>query len=363
VPDAMDIGDRLAAYARATRLGSTSVEEWNRRLTTFIAAQADVHTPVDVVDVRPVETGAGSSSGTLLFEARWNGQSQPLVLKFAPERGLFHSYDIPAQVRIQRALEQSGVPVAHQYWMDAGGEHLGVAGYVMQRVDGEGAPIAWQTSGVIAVATPAERRSMLRDYIHTLAKIHAVDWRSLGLEFLEQRTAADKPIQREIAWYWAALTSRGMPGAAQRFGDIHGWLLANEPDIPAPVLCHGDTNLTNNLFRNGRLRAVIDWEMAFLGTPECDLSYAASLLTPLGQDYVPLEGIPTIAEFYAEYERVSGRTLIDLDYYRLFSTLRTAIVWNIATQQFPEDLRAAFAFANTFIENKLDDYARVVGAR
>ncbi|MET0986633.1 MAG: phosphotransferase family protein [Steroidobacteraceae bacterium] len=358
-----DIGDRLAAHSRASRLGALNLSDWTRKLTELIAAQSDVRGKVSVSNVRPIETGAGSSSGTLLFEARWNDQSQPLVLKFAPEKKLFHSYDMAAQVRIQRALEGSGIPVPHIYWADLDGEHLGVESYVMHRVDGAGAPIAWQTSGVIFEASPAQRATMLREYIHTLAKIHAVDWRALGLEALERRTDSTQPIARELQWYWASLEASNNPDAKARFADIHQWLRANEPPIPQPVLCHGDTNLTNNLFRDGHVVGVIDWEMAFLGTPECDLTYAANLLTPIGQDYVPMEGIPSIEEFYAEYQRVSGRTLANLEYYRLFSTLRTAIIWNVAMRQFPPDLQAGFAFAIDFIERKLDACARAVGAR
>ncbi len=358
-----DIGARLAAYAKATRLGSQGIEEWTKRLTALIEAQPGVAKPVLVSNVRPVDGGAGSSSGTLLFDAQWNERQAALVLRFVPAKTLFDSYDLEAQVTIQRALDSVGIPVPKQLFTDFDGRYMGVSSYVMQRVEGEAAPISWQTTGVIADATPAMRSSMIEDYLRTLARIHAVDWRGLGLGFLEKRANDNKPIARETHWYWPMLQRNGTPGAVDRFAKAYRWIIDNEPEIARPVLCHGDTNLTNNLFRDGKVVAVIDWEMAFLGTPECDLAYMENMLTPIGQDYMAIDGVPTLDDIQRKYESLSGYRLQNMAYYRVFSTLRTAIIWNIATAQFPPDLQEAFAFANRYIEQKLDSHLAAAGGR
>jgi len=150
-----------------------------------------------VWDVRQVGTAAGGSNGTLLFRAAFTtaagAQERELVLRFLPVEGLFHAYDVAGQFNLQRALEGAGVPAPPQLWLDSEGRHLQRPGYVMAMVRGVGPPMTWMTSGVIAEATPDGRRRMTTSYVHTLAKLHALDWRALGLEWLEKRAEGRVP--------------------------------------------------------------------------------------------------------------------------------------------------------------------------
>ena len=269
---AEDLGRRIIEINRAVRLGSTTSEEWAERIARMMRAQPDLSEPISVSRVRPLQGGAGSSSGTLFFEAR-SGQAggiveKSYVLRFKPAEQLFHVYDLDGQVRIQRALAETNVPVPAQCWEDSKGRYLGVPGYVMERAPGEAAPAAWFSEGVIAEASPADRRRLINAYVATLANIHAVDWRRRGLSFLLDRAEGEGLIAREINWYWDALNWAGEQAAAARFSAVRAWLLANQPPIGRPVLCHGDTNFTNNLFHNNAVSAVLDWEMAFIGAPE-----------------------------------------------------------------------------------------------
>ncbi|MFN9586760.1 MAG: phosphotransferase family protein [Pseudomonadaceae bacterium] len=52
------------------------------------------------------------------------------------------------------------------------------------------------------------------------------------------------------------------------------WLRHNIPrDARRPILVHGDFNIHNILFDQGRLTAVLDWECSGFGAPEQDLAY------------------------------------------------------------------------------------------
>jgi aminoglycoside phosphotransferase (APT) family kinase protein len=359
--EAQELGRRIIEINRKFRLGDTTPAEWTTRIEVLLRAQPDLRPPLRVSNVRPLQGGAGSSSGTLFFEAEISGEApQEYVLRFEPIQKLFHVYDLDGQVRIQRALADTDVPVPAQCWEDIKGHHLTVPGYIMERAAGEAAPAAWFSEGLIAEAEPARRRTLVLSFVETLARVHAVDWRLKGLSFLLDRAEGPGLLGREINWYWDALTWAGETAALARLGGVHEWLLANQPNYAAAVLCHGDANFTNNLFSGDEVTAVLDWEMAFIGTPECDLTYALMGMSSLSTDFP--DGVPTPEEMLVEYERVSGRTLRDLPYYTVFCHYRLAVILNLGMRAFPPDFQVTFQAYIDGSEAKLFEHARSAGA-
>lgn len=361
--DASELGRKIIEINRKVRLGSTTPQEWEDRLKALLRAQPDLQGPIEVRDVRPLQGGAGSSSGTLFFEAVIPNVTGPegrsYVLRFTPAEQLFHTYDLDGQVRIQRAMLESGVPVPKQCWEDIPGTYLGVPGYIMERALGEAAPSAWFSEGLIFDAEPADRRHIVMSFVRTLAHIHAVDWRGKGLSFLLNRAKAENLIGREINWYWDGLAWAGETEAIARYGAIRDWLLANAPAYDQAVLCHGDANFTNNLFHDNQVSAVLDWEMAFIGTPECDLTYAILGMSSLTSDFP--EGVPSPEEMLSEYEQFSGRRLQHMDYYRLFTLYRIVCTHILGMRAFPDDFRTAFADYVDSLIARMNDQARLLG--
>jgi aminoglycoside phosphotransferase (APT) family kinase protein len=356
--DHVDLGKNIVEHSRAARVGLFDEADWRQRLKAMIEAQLKM--PVEIDGVRQVSAGAGSSNGTLLFDATIAGGRSGYVLRFAPVRPLFRQYDLAGQVSIQRGLQGLNVPVAPQCWSDIEGRYLGIPGYVMKRVDGEGAAIAWTAVGAIAEADPATRRTMLLDFLRALAQVHAVDWEAAGLSQLNERGRGARPIEREVDWYWENLRWLGDEAALNELADVRAWLVDNEP-IVRGALCHGDCNLTNCLFRDGKVVAILDWEMAFIGAPECDLTYLVLSMTSLGAEFPA--GVPAIAELYAQYERISGTRLENLLYFELFAYFRVAVIFQLAARHFPPEFRPTFDTYNASMLTKLQRSAELAGAR
>lgn len=355
-----DLGDSIVQHSRAARLGSDSAEAWQERVEALLRSEADLGGVVHVENVRPVDSGSGNSSGTLLFDAVIDGGKRiAAVLRFAPDKPLFHVYDLANQVGLQRGLSRTDVPVPRQICADFEGRFLGVPGYVMARVPGEGAAVAWAVRGVIAEADPAQRRRMMIDCIGMLARIHAVDHAALGMEPFLQRAKGDAPIAREINWFWDALQWHGAQDVIARLSPVRDWLIANEPVIDRPVLCHGDSNLTNYLFQGDKVVGVLDWEMAFLGAPGCDLTYLIMSMSSMFESFP--EGVPSVAEIYAEYERVSGTKLENLPYHELFAYYRTEIILELAKPHFPPEFMDQFSAYSGSMTSKLVARAKALG--
>ncbi|WP_299694096.1 phosphotransferase family protein [Hydrocarboniphaga sp.] len=340
-----EIGSGIVAIQRKARFADTSTDEWGVRLRELITSQPGI-SQANVSNVRQVGTAAGGSNGTLLFDADYvvDGQrtDKKLVLRFLPVKGLFHRYDVKAQFDLQKALETSDVPVPKQLWLDQEGRYLQRPGYVMEQVRGGSTPMTWMTSGLIADATPADRRKMTTAFVHALATIHHVDWKAAGLQWLERRATGSRPIEREVNWYWDALIWSKSSVYTDRLEKVRQWLIANEPTDTDTVLCHGDANLGNYLFEGTEITAVVDWEMAFLGSPECDLAFLKCGDQILQSETPWPEGAISYDEMYVEYERFSGRKLKHMDYFEFFCNYRMAVINVLAMGHFPPEVLESF---------------------
>jgi prepilin-type processing-associated H-X9-DG protein len=356
--DSAEFSKRMVEHSYRARLGTLDFVDLRRRIEMLVKHN-EPNAAVLVSQVRPVEPPSGSSSGTLFFEAKVDDVEYACVLRFAPREPLFHVYDLAGQVAIQRGLEGSGVLVPKQYWADIEGRYLGVASYVMERIAGERAAVAWPKDGVFVKASPETRRSMMMDLIHTLAKIHNVDWESRALSHLLGRSRGDRPIEREINWYWDALTWASADASLAQLSFIREWLIDNEPCLPKPVLCHGDANQTNYLFGDGHVVAALDWEMAFLGAPECDLTYMAMTLESSGLAFP--EGAVSVNELFKTYEKASGHQLKNMEYFGLFTYFRAAVILTLGLRHKPAEFRPAYIEHARGMRMKLAERARAVG--
>ena len=336
--DVGKLNAEIVQRSRDARFTAASIAAWCPRIEALIAAR-EGSSQVVVSELRPVAEAAGGSNGTLLLHARWQNadgraQEAELVLRFLPARGLFHQYDVKGQFEIQRALARTPVPVPRQRWLDEKGEFLGVPGYLMDRVVGRSPPMTWMVSGLYVDASPADRRSMQLAYIAMLAEIHRVDWKALGLDFMNARAKGASPIARETQWYWDSLVWSGDTEYVEQLRQIRDWLIHNEPVRERSVLCHGDNNFGNYLYDGTRISAVVDWEMAFIGHPECDITMFIVGNESLQSHVARPPGTLTDAEFKAEYERVSGAPLRDWSYYELFASYRSIVITLLARQHF-----------------------------
>lgn len=343
---AEEIGAGIVAHSRSARFADTGENAWRDSLEVLLNAQPGITGGVTVVNVRQVGEAAGGSNGTLLFHADYETpaglQSGDFVLRFLPAEGLFHQYDLVGQFNLQKALSQSTVPVPRQCWLDDAGQYLLRPGYVMEQVPGVSPPMVWKASGVIVDAGEAERAEMINSALDSLSQIHRVDWQSLGLEWLESRAKGDGPIERETNWYWDALLWSKHDDYIRCLQPVRDWLIANEPEISHPVLCHGDCNLGNYMFAGQRVSAVVDWEMAFLGTPECDLTFLEVGSEIVGDDIPIPAGVPDYSQMFRIYEELTGYQLQNLDYYRLFAAYRLAVINVLAMKHFPEEVLKVF---------------------
>jgi aminoglycoside phosphotransferase (APT) family kinase protein len=238
-----------------------------------------------------------------------------LVLRRPPSGAILATaHDMKREVRVQRALVGTGVPVPAIVFSDDG-DVLGVPCYVMTRVDGL----------VIRDRLPAG----LAD---GLAELHAIDPASVGLaDFGRPAGFVERQVRR---WrtQWEASADVPVPAV----DELARRLAASIPASSAVSITHGDYRLDNCIVHArdpGRLAAVLDWELSALGDPLTDLGMflfywesgprtAATLVTSI--PYLP--GFPSGAELAERWAERTRLPLVDLDWYRAFAHFKFAVI-------------------------------------
>jgi aminoglycoside phosphotransferase (APT) family kinase protein len=103
-------------------------------------------------------------------------------------------------------------------------------------------------------------------------------------------------------------------------------------------MVHGDYRLGNFLERDGRISAILDWELVHLGDPVEDLGWA---FLPQYRGGTPLVcGLASEADFLARYEAQSGLSVdrASLRFYLVFSLLKLAFTHMAAARCFEDGL-------------------------
>lgn len=255
--------------------------------------------------------------------------STGVVLRRPPRGPLPPSaHDVLREARLLAALEPTAVRTPRIHAVCDDPAVIGAPFYVMERVEGE----------VITDAVPPEldsdeqRRRIADELIDGLVELHAVDWDAVGLQNFAKPTGYLDRQLRRFAGLWEHNRTRDIPEIAQ----AGAWLKDNLPSSPQATIVHGDYRLGNTIYgaaAPARLNAILDWEMATIGDPLADVGYL--MIHWLQADDRPNSftlqavttrpGFPTRAQLVQRYERRSGRTVSELDFYVVLALWKAAV--------------------------------------
>jgi len=294
------------------------------------------------VEVGPISGPAftGFSNETLLFDASWTlggeHHTEALVLRVKPtQHTVFMESDFESQYRVLETLgTRTDVPVPTMRWFEADESHLGAPFFVMDKVDGRApsdTPPYTLGGWLLEECAPAQRRTLVESGIDALAAVHAVDWRALGLDFLDKPQYGRLGFDQQLRYYeasfaWADPDRDPPPVAAATLEWVREHAPSEDPEI---ALAWGDARINNQLFGDDcRVKAVVDWEMVTLADPMMDLGWWLFLDRHFheGMPAPRMDGFPTREEMVVRYEAASGRTARDLEFYEVFAGLRFAVV-------------------------------------
>lgn len=288
------------------------------------------HVPGGNVPLTFTLIGDGRSNLTYLV----TGGGQRWVLRRPPlGHVLPTAHDMAREYKVISALATTNVPVPKAIAFCDDTSVNDYPFYVMGYSDGV---IVVSDFPEGFVTTPEERRKVSLALVRTLADLHAVDYRAVGLSEFGR---PDGYLERQLArWIkqWEASKTRELPA----IDELIRRLRASMPESGPSTIVHGDYRLGNMALDPddpGRVTAIFDWEMSTLGDPLADLGYTLmywgdpgdppEMSTARPSATITLaEGFLRRAELAAEYERLTGRSVEHVAWYQVFAFYKLAVI-------------------------------------
>lgn len=276
-----------------------------------------------VADVHPMPGHAGLSFGFDVAPSP-DAIAERLVMRMPPKgvrrRG---NTDVLRQVPLLQALHRTGRPVAHVRWWSDDERWFDVPFFMVGRLPG----------ATYTVRTPdpkhfdgsrEEAASLLGQAVEGLASVHLLDWQT-ELAGWEEPRALDDEIR-----FWDPILPKAAEaewiGMGERTRDL---LLEHLPAEPPVGLFHGDFQTGNILYEDGRLVAIVDWEISGLGAHLLDVGWLFMMNDP--ESWFDGEGlavVPPFEELVDRYSAAVGRvvTLDEVAWYRALSGYRFGVI-------------------------------------
>ena len=248
-------------------------------------------------------------------------ESKNLVLRRKPPGKLLPSaHAVDREYKVITALYETGVPVPKTYGLCEDDDVAGTAFFIMDFLDGD---LFWDP--MIPTMTNRDRTQIYKNKNKTLAKLHSVDYKKIGLEdYGKPGNYVARQVSRWSKQYRASETDN-----IEAMNNLIDWLPKNIPDDDETTIVHGDYRLDNMILKNNEVIGILDWELSTLGHPIADFSYhCLSWRTQEAfWDQTKLKelGIPSEREYMEMYCENSGKDLSNnWEFYMAFNMFKIA---------------------------------------
>ena len=236
------------------------------------------------------------------------------------------AHDMTREHRVMSALAPTTVPVPAMVALCEDPAVMGAPFYVMQHVEGA----VLRRTAQSAALTDAQRADIAHRLIDTLADLHEIDPAAVGLEdFGHPEGFLERQVRR-----WSAQLERSLTREVPGFPELAAGLAADVPQTQRASIVHGDYRLDNVLVGpDQRIRAVLDWEMATLGDPLCDLGLLPVYASPadgvagiVSDGMSSHNGFPPIEALIERYAARTGLDVGPLPWYVALGYYKLAVI-------------------------------------
>ena len=236
------------------------------------------------------------------------------------------AHDMAREYRVMSALAPTPVPVPAMVTLCEDPGVIGAPFYVMEYVEGS---ILRRTRDTDTL-DDNQRTALAHRLIDTLTDLHEVDPTDVGLSDFGH---PDGFLERQVRRWTQQLErsrSRDIPG----FDNLAEELATTVPASQRASVVHGDYRLDNVLVGpDQRIRAVLDWEMATLGDPLCDLGLLPVYAVPVpgvagivSDGMGPHNGFPSMESLIHRYADRSGLDVSHLSWYTALGYYKLAVI-------------------------------------
>jgi len=279
------------------------------------------------------------------------------------------AHDMAREFRILKALAPAFPPAPRPLLLCEDPAVIGAPFYLMERRHGT---VLRRTLPPGFNLTPDTADRLCRAMVDTLAALHQVDYRAIGLEgFGKPEGYVARQVKGWTERYRAAETE-----SVPAMETVAAWLAAEMPPERGAAIIHNDFKFDNVMLAAddpGSVVAVLDWEMATIGDPLMDLGMAlAYWIEPSDPESVKavamgptaMPGMWSRERFVAAYAERTGRDPGDLAFYRAFGCFKLAVIGQQIYARYARGLTTdeRFATMNRWVAILAAEAARIAGA-
>ncbi len=302
------------------------MSDLEQRIVSYFSYQMPDATDIVVDELARI--AGGSSQETYRLRARWRkggvASDQRLILRREPPAGLVVG-DRDLEYNVYRALSGQGLPTPGVHFLELDPKWLDRPFFIMDMAPGKpGHPFA--------PGDPYDGfgEDIARQFWRHLGKLAAIDHRQIGLQTLRNGNETGNFWALELD-RWEGIINDGEAVVEPIVRGAIRWLRRNPPPAAAkPAIVHGDFRSGNFLFtEDGKISALLDWEMCHIGDPLEDVAWAIDPFWPMTR-HLPLQ------EGLSLWEAASGLTVdrAALDWWRLFAAVKACGIWTTAEASF-----------------------------
>ncbi len=244
------------------------------------------------------------------------------ILRMPPSKeGLLPPYDMAAQHAVLEAMGRhpDGPPVPAVYELCTDAAVIGDPFFIMECLAGEA--FEYVTPEWLKAAPSSMLDAMCAQWIGAVAAVHRLPVTAMP--------ARHRSVVEE-GQHWLNV-ARGAEAPAELIAVLED-LVAHPPrpsGPPSPI--HGDPKHGNTLWsHDGRLLALLDWEMAGISDPLLDLGYILQFYdqgeAALGAAGYELPGWWSRSRTIDEWQHMTARSVVDLHRYEALAVAKVAAI-------------------------------------
>lgn len=278
----------------------------------------------DVRVTRFKRTFPGISRETFLVWTDHRGAEGGYVFRTDALGGPICPVPLEYEYRIIKGMHATAVPVAEPLWFDAAPEITdGRPVMVRRMVDGSNDIPGLYDEGAPA---SARRQRIALEHAERLATLHTLDLDATGFsEFVEMPASAEACARADFD-RWMRIFREVRTDPFPLVTEAAFWLEEHLPTTaPRISLCKGNNGMGEEIWKDDRIVALSDWELAFAGDPAQDWAMSQGMLT-LGDAETTLR----------HYEDVAGFSIdrASLDFYRVWEVWKAVPTLNNGLRPF-----------------------------
>lgn len=274
------------------------------------------------------QISGGASRQTYRFRLSYTEHGQDrkrrLILRRDPAGSLIDT-DRKIEFAAYRAFFPTAVPVPEVLWLEEDARYLGSPFFIGAELSGlESSP-----ARILTEPYASHHQEIGEQKWSILGAIAAQDPTRLGLVGTMEWVDPNQCWKRELEYWESVLDSDELIPQPIMRAAIR-WLRSNPPPPAQKIsVVHGDFRTGNFLYdENGRIHAILDWEMSHLGDPLEDLGWSLSRVWCWARDdrrggLLPREQAIQI------WEKASGLTAAPaaIHWWELFASVKGQGIW------------------------------------